>query len=83
MLGYTYILNTYMDFNISYIAIVPISILLSIVGQIGDLAASTIKRYAGVKDFSNLIPGHGGMLDRLDSVIFVAPFAFFFLTILL
>ena len=55
---------------------------LSIIGQIGDLSASTIKRYAGIKDFSNLIPGHGGMLDRLDSVIFVAPFAFLFLTIM-
>ena len=80
---YTYVLNTYMNFNISYLYIILISILLSVIGQIGDLAASTIKRYAGVKDFSNLIPGHGGMLDRLDSVIFVAPFAFFFLTIML
>lgn len=79
---YTYVLNKYMNFNLSYLYIIVVSIFLSIIGQIGDLAASTIKRYAGVKDFSNLIPGHGGMLDRLDSVIFVAPFAFFFLTIM-
>lgn len=82
VLVYTYVLNTYMNFNISYLYITVVAIFLSIIGQIGDLSASTIKRYAGIKDFSNLIPGHGGMLDRLDSVIFVAPFAFFFLTIM-
>ena len=82
VLVYTYVLNTYMNFNISFLYITVVAIFLSIIGQIGDLSASTIKRYAGIKDFSNLIPGHGGMLDRLDSVIFVAPFAFFFLTIM-
>ena len=51
-------------------------------GQIGDFAASSIKRYNGIKDFSNLIPGHGGMLDRFDSVIFIAPFAYILLSIL-
>ena len=51
-------------------------IILSIIGQIGDLAASSIKRYCGIKDYSDLIPGHGGMLDRTDSVIFIAPFAY-------
>ena len=81
-LGYTFVLNTYLNFNISYLYIAIVAICLSIVGQIGDLAASTIKRYAGVKDFSNLIPGHGGMLDRLDSIIFVAPFTFLFLIIM-
>ena len=50
-----------------------------IVGQIGDLFASLVKRHSGIKDFSNLFPGHGGMLDRLDSVLFMAVLMYCFL----
>ena len=49
--------------------------LASIIGQFGDLAMSTIKRTVGIKDFSRILPGHGGILDRFDSFLFAAPFA--------
>ena len=55
---FTVICNTYFFANISYIYIIFISLILSIVGQIGDFAASSIKRYNDIKDYSNLIPGH-------------------------
>lgn len=55
----------------SIFTIVIISCILSIVGQIGDIFFSLIKRENKVKDYSNLIPGHGGILDRLDSIIFI------------
>ena len=74
--------NTLWGVGINYLLIGCIMALLSIVGQIGDLAASSIKRYCEIKDFSELIPGHGGMLDRIDSIIFVLPFAFIFFSIL-
>ena len=48
----------------------------------GDFAASSIKRYTGIKDYGHLIPGHGGMLDRIDSIIFIAPFAYFLLVLI-
>jgi phosphatidate cytidylyltransferase len=56
---------------------IALAIIVSIVSQIGDLAASAIKRYAEIKDFSHLMPGHGGMLDRFDSVLFVAPIIYY------
>jgi phosphatidate cytidylyltransferase len=59
-----------------------VTALLCLVGQLGDLVFSSIKRYYDVKDFSNLIPGHGGILDRIDSILFIAPFAYFLLILI-
>ena len=59
-----------------------IAVLVGIIGTIGDLIESKFKRIAGVKDSGKIMPGHGGILDRLDSVIFVAPFVFLFYQIL-
>ncbi len=73
---YTLGLNLGGNLGIPYLAIGLGAVVLSIVGQIGDFAASVIKRYFEVKDFSNIFPGHGGMIDRIDSVMFIAPFAY-------
>lgn len=79
---FTILCNTIWGVGINYLLIGCIMAVLSIVGQIGDLAASSIKRYCEIKDFSELIPGHGGMLDRIDSIIFVLPFAYILFSIL-
>ncbi|MBQ6539135.1 MAG: phosphatidate cytidylyltransferase [Bacilli bacterium] len=62
---------TVINSSINIIYIILVTLLLSIIGQCGDLVFSNIKRYFDQKDFGNLIPGHGGVLDRLDSFLFV------------
>lgn len=69
------------EFNLIYMGI--LGLVVSLISQIGDLSASSIKRYCGIKDFSDLMPGHGGMLDRFDSILFVAPVVYFALSIML
>lgn len=80
---YTLVCNEIFNANISYLAVVILIFVFSILSQIGDFAASSIKRYTGIKDFGDLIPGHGGMIDRIDSVIFIAPFAYLFYMVIL
>lgn len=79
---YTLVMNNIYNLEYSYLIVALATIVLSIIGQIGDFAASSIKRYVDVKDYSNLIPGHGGMLDRIDSLMFLTPFAYILLSII-
>ena len=67
---------TEMNLTVIFALICMVGALISI---IGDLGASAIKRNYDIKDYGNLIPGHGGILDRFDSVIFVAPIIYYFL----
>ncbi len=74
--------QTVINPEVSLIPLIVITFLLSVIGQLGDLFFSAIKRYYNKKDFSNIMPGHGGILDRLDSIIFVMLAFSLFITLL-
>lgn len=65
--------------SLAWIHVLAISLICGVLGQLGDLAESKMKRSAGVKDSGALLPGHGGMLDRFDSMILVAPAVYLYL----
>lgn len=68
------------SFEVNYPVLVLIGFVCGVLGIVGDLSASLIKRQSGIKDFGNIMPGHGGIMDRFDSVLFVAPFMMFVLS---
>lgn len=81
LLLYGLLLEKGFNMDINYIKLGVLGLIVSPVSQIGDLTASIIKRKYGVKDYGSLFPGHGGILDRLDSVIAVAPLVYIYLNI--
>ncbi len=72
-------LAPYAQLGLSPAGIIAFGVIVSLVAQVGDLAESLLKREAGVKDSSHIIPGHGGILDRFDSLLFVLPVAYLLL----
>jgi phosphatidate cytidylyltransferase len=64
--------------ELRYQASIPLAIVMAVIGVSGDLAESALKRGAGTKDAANILPGHGGLLDRLDSLLFGAPILYYF-----
>ena len=77
---YGLLLESRFGLPISFAKLCILGVLISPISQIGDLTASIIKRKYGVKDYGNLFPGHGGILDRLDSIITTAPLVYIYIT---
>ncbi len=66
--------------SLNYLFLFIAGMLCAVIGLIGDLTASEIKRQCGIKDYGNVMPGHGGVMDRFDSVLLVAPFMYYLFT---
>jgi phosphatidate cytidylyltransferase len=74
---YGFIIQSICDVQVNYVAMVVLATVIAVVSQFGDLVASYIKREREIKDFGFIFPGHGGVLDRFDSIIAVAPTIYF------
>jgi phosphatidate cytidylyltransferase len=74
-----FIYNYYFSMGMGFFAVIFVAVVLGIIGISGDLVESLIKRASGVKDSGTLIPGHGGVMDRIDSLIFTVPALYYYL----
>ena len=81
MIIYGMICNISFGKEINWLTLSVLGMLGAVFSQFGDLAASWIKREFGIKDYGNLLPGHGGVLDRFDSVLIIAPIIYYFVQI--
>lgn len=75
-----YLINNGSANGVALYHFVVLGLICGVISQIGDWSASAIKRYVNIKDFGNIMPGHGGALDRFDSILFTAPVVYFYLT---
>jgi phosphatidate cytidylyltransferase len=82
MLAFGLYVSKFLD-NMPLYHFIILGVLCGIVSQIGDWAASAVKRFAKIKDYGRIMPGHGGVLDRIDSILFVAPTVYFYITIVI
>ncbi len=79
---YGFVIGVFFDVTPNYLTLAVMGTVAAVVSQCGDLIASQIKRTYGIKDFGYIFPGHGGVLDRFDSVLAVAPFLYFLVEML-
>lgn len=70
------------DCGVNYLSSFFLGLICGVLGTVGDLSASLIKRQCGIKDYGKIMPGHGGFMDRFDSVLFVAPFMYAYLSVI-
>ena len=83
MIVYHLIVKATISLDLGWVMIIVLGIVGSLLGQIGDLSFSVIKREYGIKDYGTIFPGHGGVLDRFDSVLFVSPAYYLIITAIL
>lgn len=79
---YGLVVSAITGLQVNYFSLVLIGLIGALVTELGDLAFSFVKRQYGIKDYGNLLPGHGGMLDRFDSMLFCGPVVLFIVTLL-